>query len=150
MAFPVQQNKGLVLSYFPNFSISSVFLNYEVYLHGSAAVLILLLSVCSLLRKVTDYSFVFTSKVKTMSIAPECCNAIFLKLIDSKTLCYIYKTTVQFFCPRLDTLLKMIIGLLMCRTPPRLLIFKDHRFETDAVTHLSWGEKEISKVFKVL
>lgn len=72
-----------------------------------------------------------------MSAAPECCNAIFLKLIHSKTLCCVYRTTIQSFCPRLDTLLKMIIDLLMHRTPPRLLIFKDHRFKTGAVPHLS-------------
>lgn len=104
--FQFNKKKVLILSYFPNFSISSVFLNYGIYLHGCAAVLIVFLFVYSLLRKVTCYSFVFTNKVKTMSIAPECCNVIFLKLTRIRTLCYIYKTITQSFCPRLDTLLK--------------------------------------------
>lgn len=54
------KTKVLFLSYFLVFSISSVFLNYGFYLHGCAAVLIFLLSVYSLLRKMTDYSFVFS------------------------------------------------------------------------------------------
>lgn len=115
VSFWVQQNKALSLFHFPVFSVSSVFLNYGLHLHGCTAVLIFVLSIYRLLRRMPGYSFIFSYLNKTMHVAREPCVGLSLKLIHSKTLCYIYRTAVQSFCPGLYTLLEMIIGLLMCR-----------------------------------
>lgn len=149
--FHCSKTKLYFLSYFSVFSVSIVFLNYGFYLHYWV---LFSLHVASE-GKCQMIALFSASYVETMSFALEHCITVSLKLIHSKQFCYIYKTAGQSFCPRLYTLLKMLIGLLMCRIsqlfPPRLLIFKKgHAFETGEIVRLSWWEKEISKIFEIL